>query len=82
MGEFQAEIHKQADDIVDLKQKLLKTKQIRHFAQEKYDHEIAGIQKQMDEAGDRLVAERDALLDRLNRVYDAASQYKKLLTKS
>ena len=38
----------------------------RHVAQAKYDREIAGIRKQMDEIEDRLVADSDALSDRLD----------------
>ena len=43
---------------------------------------MAWIRKQMDEVGDRLVYERDALSDRLSRVYEAASLYKRLHTES
>ena len=67
---------------MDLKQRLLKANRKLHVAQTKYDHDIDGIRKQMDQAGDSLVDERDALSDSLSRVYEVASQYKKFHTES
>ena len=54
----------------------------RHVAQVKYDSEIAGINTQMDDDGERLVAERNALSDHLDRALDKTSLYKKLYTQS
>ena len=56
--------------------------QKRHVAQELYDREIAGIRKQMDETGDRLIADREALSDRLDRVLDKTLKYKKAYAQS
>ena len=82
LGKFQTEIHKDAAEIVDLEQKLLKAVRKHHAARGKYDHGISGIGKQMDESGDRSVAERDALFDRLTLVNGVALQYKKLHSES
>ena len=65
-----------------LENNLLKAVRKRYIAQDKCDREIARICKHMDEAADRLVAERDALSDRLSWVYEAALKYNKLHTES
>ena len=64
-----------------LENNLLKAVRKRYIAQDKCDREIAGICKHMDEDADRLVAKRDAILDRLSWVYEAALKYNKLHTK-
>ena len=64
LGEFQAEIHKQASEIeeaaaeikeqaaeiVELKYKIMKAVRKSRVAQENFNHELVGIHKQMDEA--------------------------------
>ncbi|CAI5746320.1 unnamed protein product [Peronospora destructor] len=53
----------QTAEIAHLKSEFLKMIRTRHVAQEKFDREIAGVRKQMDETGDRLVAECEAQSD-------------------
>ena len=53
---------------------------MRHVALDIYDCEIKRIRKQIKETENLLLAERDALSDRLIRVLDRRSQYKKAYT--
>ena len=61
-----------------LKSKILQTVRARHAAQEKANREIAGIRKQMDEAGERLVAECDKLSHSLDKANHKKSKYKRI----
>ena len=63
--------------IAHLKSELLRTVRARHAAQEKAYREIARIRKQMDEAGERLVAECDKLPHSLDKAHRKKSKYKK-----
>ena len=63
--------------IKHLKSEIIRTVRVRHAAQEKADCEIAGIRKQMDEAGDRLVAECDKLSRSLDKAKHKKSKYKR-----
>ena len=61
-----------------LKSKILQTVRARHAAQEKANREIAGIRKQMNEAGERLVAECDNIYRSLDKANYKKSKYKQI----
>ena len=65
----------QTDLIKHLRPEILQTLRARHATQEKSTREIAGILKQMDDAGDRLEAGCDRLLASLRKAKNRKSQY-------